>query len=297
MAAMRRATVKGYVTTAVAAALLAACAPVSSGGGTSAGASSSTAEAGLDNLNAVLWLQRSVEHRGTALQAFALARRALDDALGDPTWTAALEQTGTFADLPPAVILDIDETVLDNGSYEARLTLDREVHTTEAWDSWVHQEAATPVPGAFEFCNYAATTGVRVFYVTNRRAHLRESTVANLVAEGFPLAPDSGNLLMRADIPEWDTADKGSRRRKIASEYRILLLIGDNMGDFVSAASGNPEERAAFAEEHREWWGTRWITLANPTYGSWLGAVIDYDYSLSLPQQLRLKEEALDPKR
>jgi acid phosphatase len=72
-------------------------------------------EAGIDNLNAVLWVQTSVEYRANSLQAYALAGRLLDDALADPRWTAALEQTGgDYRDLPPAVIVDVDETVLDN---------------------------------------------------------------------------------------------------------------------------------------------------------------------------------------
>ena len=275
--------------------LLAACAPIATGG--SDGSTRGAVEPGLDNLNSVLWIQSSVEYRATALQAYRLARLSLDQALADPSWTAALEQGGSFENLPPAVILDIDETVLDNSYYEARLTLDRQLHTEELWGEWVNQRAATPIPGALDFCLYAASQGVRVFYVSNRRAYLRESTLANLSSESFPLDPDGSNLLMRADIPEWDTSDKGSRRGQIASEYRILLLVGDNMGDFASAASGDLAARRAFAEQYRDRWGSRWITLANPAYGSWLGAVLDNDYGQPVADQIRLKEEVLDPAR
>ena len=71
----------------------------------------------------------------------------LDDALVDPGWTAALEQTGDFAELPPAIILDIDETVLDNSFFEARLTIDGEAYSDELWDAWVLERAAKPIPG------------------------------------------------------------------------------------------------------------------------------------------------------
>src|SRR5207249_7419187 len=77
-----------------------------------------------DLLNAVLWMQRSVEYKASALTAFALARIRLDQALADPNWTAApREQTGAYQSLPPAIILDIDETIVDNSGYQAWMAL------------------------------------------------------------------------------------------------------------------------------------------------------------------------------
>ena len=252
---------------------LAACAPaaeidevaVSSGG-----AQAVAPDAGLDNLNAVLWVQSAVEYRATCLQAFALARRVLDDALADPGWSAALEQTGDFADLPPAVVLDIDETVLDNSPFEARLTVDGEAYSDELWDAWVLEEAAMPLPGVRDFLAHAVERGVTIFYITNRRAHLEDATRANLEAEGLPLNDGVDTLLMRGELPEWDTSNKTSRRERVAADYRVLLMVGDNMGDFTGAASGSVAERQAFAEAHHDKWGTRWITLANPTHGSFI---------------------------
>jgi acid phosphatase len=252
---------------------------------------------GLDNLNAVLWAQTAVEYRANSWQAYELARRALDEALADPTRTAALEQTGDFSGLPPAVILDIDETVLDNYAFEARLTVDAQAYSDQLWEAWVRQEAATTIPGAREFCDYAAGRGVTVFFVTNRMAPLEAPTRANLAKEGFPLPAGVDTVLLRNERPEWASSDKGPRRREIASSYRILLQVGDNMGDFVSAADGTVAERLAFAEQHRDAWGTLWITLANPTYGSWLGAVLDNRYSLPYAQQVEIKKSALEPRR
>src|SRR3989441_7204656 len=77
-----------------------------------------------DLLNAVLWMQRSVEYKAIALTAFALARIHLDQALADTTCTGApKEQTGAYQARPPAAILDIDETILDNSGYQAWMTL------------------------------------------------------------------------------------------------------------------------------------------------------------------------------
>jgi acid phosphatase len=252
---------------------------------------------GLDNLNAVLWVQTAVEYRANSLQAYRLARYLLDDALEDTSRTAALEQVGDYAALPPAIILDIDETVLDNSFFEARLTLDNETYSEELWDAWALQEAATPTPGALDFIRYATAREVTVFYVTNRRAHLEAATRANMRDLGFPLREDIDDVLTRGELPEWEGSDKTPRRQKVAAEYRVLLMFGDNMGDFTAASSGSLEERRAFAERYRDFWGTRWITLANPTYGSFLGAVFDHDFSLTPAQQTEVKKRALDPRR
>jgi acid phosphatase len=75
-----------------------------------------------DLLLANLWIQRAVEYKANALTVYALARLRLDEALADRSWTAAPgEQTGDFQNLPPAVVLDVDETVLDNSKYQVWL--------------------------------------------------------------------------------------------------------------------------------------------------------------------------------
>ncbi len=140
-----------------------------------------------ENLNAVLWLQTAIEFEASAVQAYRLAQLQLDAALSDPSWTAALEQQGDASKLPPAVIVDIDETVLDNSYYQARLIRDNAVFATPTWDAWVAEARATAIPGAVEFSKYAATKGVAVFYVSNRTANLEEATRKNLAALGFPL--------------------------------------------------------------------------------------------------------------
>lgn len=275
------------------------CAPIDSGDRAGAAGSQmpEAAPPGFEGLNATLWTQRSVEYDGIAWQAYVVARIMLERALEDPSWSAALEQSDASAELPPAVILDVDETVLDNSPYQARLVLDEGVFERETWDAWVLESAAEAVPGALEFCQYAASRGVTVVYLTNRRAHLEEATRANLAALGFPIDEDIDAVLTRGERPEWDFSDKGPRRQHVAATHRILLLIGDNMGDFVSAASGTVAERATFAGEHADWWGRRWIVLPNSQYGSWEGAIIGYDYSLPLADQRRLKLDALDPSR
>lgn len=251
-----------------------------------------------DNLNATLWAQTSAEYAASALQAYVLADIMLQRGLEDPGWSASLEQRRQegFGDLPPAVILDVDETVLDNSAYQARLIRDGEQFETPSWHAWVREEKALPVPGALEFTRAAADKGVTVFYVTNRRHEVEAATRANLDALGFPLLEGRDVLLTRDERAQWGS-DKGTRRSQVAADFRILLLVGDNLGDFVSGIDVGVSERSSVVERHAEMWGRCWIVLPNPQYGSWDGALIDYQYGLPLHEKRRLKREALETAR
>jgi 5'-nucleotidase (lipoprotein e(P4) family) len=233
-----------------------------------------TGSAPHENLNAVIWMQSALEFEASALQAYRLAQQQLDAALKDPAWTAAIEQSGDPGRLKPAVILDIDETVLDNSYYQARLVRDGTAFSDETWERWCEEARATAIPGAREFTRYAADRGVTVFYVSNRTSKTDGATRANLEALGFPLAAGMDTILLRGDRPDWSASAKGPRRAYIAREFRVLLLIGDDLGDFVTDASGTPEARRTRTEPRADWWGVRWIMLPNPSYGSWERAVI-----------------------
>lgn len=233
-----------------------------------------------ENLNAVVWMQTALEYEASAIQAYRLAQLQVDAALANPSWTAAIEQTGDVAKLPPAVIVDVDETVLDNSYYQARMIRDRTEYSSATWDPWVQEARATAIPGALEFAKYAAAKGVTIFYVTNRTANLEEATRRNLGALGFPVQTPGGvdapidTVLTRGERPEWQASAKGPRRAHVARSHRILLLIGDDLGDFVVEAAGTVAERKSKTAPQEEWWGRRWIMIPNPSYGSWERAVI-----------------------
>lgn len=261
---------KRYVLSAVLVLASAGCAARNSAPSTAPAA----ATAAHENLNAVLWMQTALEFEASAIQAYRLAQLQLDAALADPGWTAAIEQQGDAAKLPPAVIVDVDETVLDNSYYQARLIRDNGVFASDTWDSWVAEGRATAVPGALEFSREAATKGVTVFYVSNRTANLEEPTRRNLAGLGFPMGDGVDTVLVRGERPEWSASGKGPRRAFIARNYRILMLIGDDLGDFVVDAAGTPAERQSRAAAQSDWWGRRWIMIPNPTYGSWERAIV-----------------------
>lgn len=241
-----------------------------------------------DTLYATVWVQAASEYRALSRQAYVSAAAGLEAALADPTWTAAVEQAGQdVAALPPAIIVDVDETVLDNAPFQARVILDDASYSESAWAEWVQQAAAEPVPGAVEFLQAASARGVTVFYVTNRAAQDEAATERNLRACGFPFPGDRDVLLMKGEN-DWPS-DKTSRRALIGREFRIVLLCGDDLNDFISGARASaPGPRDALAERYADWFGRRWIVLPNPVYGSWEASLYGRDYSLS-PEEKRAR--------
>jgi len=240
-------------------------------------------------LDSALWMQTSAEHDAAYLQAYRQARFALHRALKNRNWTAAIEQTGKFKKLPPAIILDLDETILDNNRAQAQQVLDNQHAFDPAkWDSWVHQAEAGALPGAVEFTRYAASRGVKVFYVTNRNFGQEAVTMQNLAQLNFPLDEKVDTIYSNNEKPEWN-GDKGTRRKAIAEHYRIVMMFGDDLGDFLSNVRVTPEERRKMVEKYSTYWGERWIVLPNPAYGSWDSALYGYDFKPSPEELLRRK--------
>lgn len=224
-------------------------------------------------LNSTLWVQSAAEYRANALQTYAAATRALDAALADRTWTAASEEQDNDPSQPPAVILDLDETALDNTGFEARVIRAGMTYDTKMWKQWTSEGIAAAVPGAAEFLAYARSRGVTPFYVTNRDLDEEPGTRANLERLHFPLDPNVDTLLLRGKR-DWSTSDKSPRRAHVAASYRVLLLLGDDLNDFATIAEPTTAARAAIIERTKSWWGTRWFILPNPMYGGWERAAI-----------------------
>jgi len=247
-----------------------------------------------DLLNAVLWMQRSVEYKASALSAFALARLRLDQALADPNWTAApKEQTGNYQSLPPAVILDIDETIVDNSGYQAWMALKDTTFDPKTWNAYVNTVSSLAIPGAVEFAKYAERKGVKVFYISNRTVEEEEATRKNMANLGFPLDDKIDTVLTTRERPDWTSA-KGTRRAHVAKSYRVLLNLGDNFGDFVDEYRGTEAERLKVFEDHKDRWGREWIMLANPAYGSFESAPFKHDFKLSNADKRKAKRSVLD---
>jgi acid phosphatase len=247
-----------------------------------------------DNLNAVLWTQRSVEFKGNAWTAYKLAMIRLDQALANRRWTGVpAEQTGSYRNLPPAVILDVDETVLDNSDYQAWNVTAGTNFDPKTWTSFVNSQTSRPIPGALEFTQYAAKKGVKVFYVTNRVTEEEAATRANLAKYGFPLDANMDTILVRGEKEEWKSSAKSARRAYVAERYRVLLNVGDNFSDFTDDYKGTETERLQVFEANADHWGKEWIVISNPTYGSFESTPYGNDFKLTDDEKRKAKRDAL----
>jgi 5'-nucleotidase (lipoprotein e(P4) family) len=249
-------------------------------------------------LDATLWAQTAAEYDGVARGAYRLAGAMMERALADSTWTAALPQAeqspAQYREKPPAVVLDVDETVLDNSAYQARLIRQDETYDTESWHAWCREGRADAVPGALAFTKRAAARGVQVIYLTNRDSVVEAATRENLRRLGFPVVDAPDAVLTQGERPGW--TPKRARRAWAAERYRVLLLVGDNLGDFAPSVDTTLAARQQMADRYEAFWGTRWIALPNPQYGSWRGTLFDFDYGLSREEQLRRMRDRLDTK-
>ena len=235
---------------------------------------------GLALVNAALWLQSAAEYRASATQTYTVARQALDAALAKPS------------EKPSAVILDLDETSIDNSRFEARMVHAGKTYDAEAWKQWVSESAAGATPGAAEFLAYAHSRGVTPFYITNRKADEEPATRRNLEKLGYPLDPNEDTVLAKGERQEWSTSDKTTRRDYVASHYRVLLVFGDDLNDFINTQGKTSEERLEMSRTNAANWGTKWFILPNATYGSWETTLAG---SGSACEQLKKKVETLTP--
>ncbi|GAB3736980.1 5'-nucleotidase, lipoprotein e(P4) family [Luteimonas pelagia] len=273
--------------------LLAACATTTPHGG------DAPQPAADDNLNAVAWIQTAPEYAAVAEQTWRAATARLDPALADPTWDALVASDrdgGTFDGLPPAIVVDVDETVLDNSPYQARLVRTGAEYTSASWDAWVREARAVAVPGALAFARAAQSRGITMIYLSNRTEAQETATLANLRALGFPVAAGDVFLGKGTAVPgcvQPGDSDKRCRRRLVGGRYRVLLMLGDQLGDFVAEDAGDRDSRQALYAAHGARFGDRWWMLPNPSYGGWEPALFDEDWSLSREARRERKRDAL----
>lgn len=252
-----------------------------------------------DNLNAVAWTQTAIERDLIYRQTYRAAQDQLILALKDSRWEALPKgerKTPVKGLRKKAVIVDIDETMLDNSPYQARLVRDGKDFNEFTWAEWCREESAPALPGALEFARFAASQGVTVFYLSNRAQDLREVTIANLRKLGFPIAESENAFLGLGTVVsdcEQNGSEKGCRRELISRNYRVLMQIGDQIGDFTDVLSNTKEGRVEAMEPYLEWIGQRWFVLPNPTYGSWEPALFNNNWAAPAGEKRRAKIDAL----
>lgn len=274
--------------------------PAAEGGAAAADTPAATATVPADdNLNAVLWMQRAAEYRATCETVYHAAADRLDAALKDPDWDALVpaERASAAKGLPPAVVLDVDETVLDNSPYQARLVRSGGEYDEVSWDGWVREEKAQPVPGVLDFAKAATARGITLIYISNRAEHLGPATLSNLRKAGLPVKDDSVFLGLGTFVEgcEQEGSEKLCRRQLAGRKYRVLMQFGDQLGDFAQIVANTPDARDALQAQYRGWFGQRWWALPNPSYGSWEPALFNNAWPDPRETRRASKREALNP--
>lgn len=247
-------------------------------------------------LQATLWVQNAVEFDALASMSYQTAETKLREALMDKSWTAELTQIDAdIQELPPAIVLDIDETVLDNSPYQARMVQKGSGYDPVEWEKWVLEANADAISGAINFTNRAADEGIKVIYLSNREANTEEATRKNLQALGFPVSDETDVVLLKNELPEW-TSSKVERRKHVAANFRILMLFGDDFNDFLPAKNISENERDHLLETYRTNFGAKWFILPNPIYGSWDQALYNFERNLSDEEKSDIIEAHLHTK-
>lgn len=199
------------------------------------------------------WVRNSAEYRAAALQTFRLAAELLAaQTLGrDPgTW---------------AVILDADETILDNSLYQKELAARGGTYDRESWHDWTMRREAMAVPGAAAFLAEVEALGGHIAIVTNRTVAQCPATEEVMRRHG--LAYDV--VLCRGESSDkaarWQSVTDGTASPELPA-LEVVMWLGDNIHDFPGLDQSNRlAGDAPFAA-----FGDRYILLPNPMYGSWL---------------------------
>ena len=228
--------------------------------GSYASAEFTTKDLNDESILALSWVQNSAEFKALALQAFNLAKLRWD-----------MDKKGGKR----CVVVDVDETIIDNSAFNAGLIGKDYGYGNSTWKEWCSDESALAIPGAVAFLNHVAKTGGDVFYLTNRKAmpekkmDLTKVTMNNLTALGFPQV-DKKHMLLRTG-----TSKKQPRRDTITQMgYRTVLILGDNLADFDEAFDGQTmTKRDQAVEANKAKFGDIFIVLPNPVYGNWEGSV------------------------
>jgi len=228
-------------------------------------------------LDSNLYMQTSAEYRAICLQTYRWAKRVIHDKIIARVGreSAAESVADATPAKPPAVVLDLDETVLDNRQFQTRQIREGWAYNNDYWAEW--EKGGTNdvgvVPGAVEFIHHLQTLGIQPIYITNRNVRAQNETLDALQRHGISVPTE---LLLCADVNT--KSNKDSRRALISEKYDVLMFIGDNLRDFDNIfkddeSLSDPDKRInarkTKVDEQREKFGEDWILLPNPAYGEW----------------------------
>ena len=240
-------------------------------------------------LAATLYNEISGEYHALALQAFHLARLRIDEKL----------RMAKHIPDSLAIIVDLDETILNNSSFQAQLIMDDSTYNRE-WNSYIKRIKATAVPGALEFLNYVDSCNIKyhcnkikIFYITNRDSTQVDTTAINLARLHFPQIDTTNfkrNLNLEVERPKTDgkaqAGNKEFRFRSVRKVYTVLLQMGDNLNDFSGDFFHQIDRtRDSLVSARDTAFGKDYIVLPNAMYGDWLTGLCKQNFNLMSPRQ------------
>ena len=199
------------------------------------------------------WVRTSAEYRAIFVQTYRAATERVQE-------LARGRANGSWG-----VILDGDETVLDNSEYQRRLFERGARFDINTWNAWVREAAADSLPGAASFVRTVRELGGRLVMVTGREEVVCEATRENLRR----LAIHFDAVLCQQP----NVSGKSDRFRAVAEgttntglpRLDVVMYVGDNIQDFPQATQALRTAAAASLDN----FGRTWFLLPNPMYGSW----------------------------
>lgn len=213
------------------------------------------------------YLQKTIYSNMTDFVAAAVSSQHAQDIVISRTRSASPSRGGADCGTkPPAVIFDIDETVILNLGYERYLSSSGLAYNSASWNDWERSGSrkVAPVPGVIDAMARLDRLGVTPVFVSDRSAEHVSETIDALAFAGVAKPLHLRNLFLKGDIS--DRPGKDDRRAHVSSTFCVIALVGDQLGDF----SDDLVKQGRFAVRRAEAdpWGKGWFLLPNPVYGS-----------------------------
>ena len=227
---------------------------------------------------ALNWMQQSGEYRALAYQAFNLAQMAFDFAK-------------VVDGKKKAVIVDLDETMIDNSAEGANRVFTKKGYSKESWSLWCSEERAKAIPGATDFANYVIAQGGKIFYVSNRSKNEYQHTVNNLQKLGFPAVDETSVFLKDKESQKTSRFEEAEKQG-----CTVVLFIGDNLDDFDFTGETYHQlnnTRREVVDKNKSAFGIKYILLPNPIYGNWEGGLCNNYFKSTPEQKLKIRRDNL----
>jgi 5'-nucleotidase (lipoprotein e(P4) family) len=225
---------------------------------------------------ATIWFQSSPEAKALFYQGFNLAKERV------------LEYSKLVSKNPKAVVVDLDETMIDNSPFQGKMIETAKGFTSEFWAEWVTKEEALAMPGAVEFTKFCYELGVEVIFISNRTVSELQPTMNNMHKLGFSFVKPENFFL------KTDKSGKEPRRLEVAKKFEVILLLGDNLNDFAEFFENRGDDwGASVVEKYREEFGKKFILFPNPMYGEWEKNIYNHQRVTDEDLKFQLRHQAV----